>query len=701
MDTPATTRLLWAVHNHQPVGNFDFVFENAYRNAYLPFVEVLERHPSIGVDFHFSGPLFDWLDHQHPDYLERIANLVKNKQAGILAGAYYEPILPPLPHADQVGQIQALVARLKKRFGVTPRGMWLAERVWEPGLPAALAEAGIEFTLLDGTHFKQIGFGEEAMFGRWTTESEGRSVSVFPIHDGMRDLVPFASVEDAIAALRRFAIPGGRDVVFGDDGEKFGDWPGTHDLCYDQAWLERFFTEVERDPTLSVRPVSEAYADTHSQGLVYLPAASYFEMMEWAETAPRQTALRKARQALQESGQWESIRPFVRGVSWRNFLIRYPESNRMHKLAQWLSGRIWHELASKPTTPRKRELTKARDHVWQAQCNCGYWHGVFGGLYLPHLRRAIHGHLARAERLLAGNQPSVSSFDWDLDGTPEVVLRDASQFVSVHPGKGAGIPVWWLDHPALNLCDSMTRQEETYHARIAGKEGKGDGNKLADQFEASDPALARLLRYDVIPQHSALDWWFPEGTDTSCWLEGQADSYWLGGSWTVKASGSRKGHPFVELCRDFGSIRMTKALKLLPGGGLDVSLEIENLGNETARGTHGSQWLFCLLAGDAPDRILIDPSGAEHRLDTLGNMSGAEISLRDEWLGVSAKLSWEGGSKVLWQGIRTVNQSVGGYETVYQGTSVLALRNVCIPAGGAVSWNLRLELAQPNSDRPL
>lgn len=82
MDTPATTRLLWAVHNHQPVGNFDFVFENAYRNAYLPFVEVLERHPSIGVDFHFSGPLFDWLDRQHPDYLERIANLVKKQASG-------------------------------------------------------------------------------------------------------------------------------------------------------------------------------------------------------------------------------------------------------------------------------------------------------------------------------------------------------------------------------------------------------------------------------------------------------------------------------------------------------------------------------------------------------------------------------------------------------------------------------------------
>jgi alpha-amylase len=689
------------VHDHQPVGNFDFVFEAAYRKAYLPFVEVLERHPTIGVDFHFSGPLFDWLEQAHPEYLDRIAALVANKQAGLLAGAYYEPILPPIPFQDQVGQIQALVARLKKRFGITPRGMWLAERVWEPGLPAALAQAGIEFTLLDGTHFKQVGFGDEKLFGRWTTESEGQAVSVFPIHDGVRDLIPFASVEEAIALLRKLSVEGGRDVVFGDDGEKFGDWPGTHALCYEQGWLERFFTEIERDPSLSVRPVSEGYEDSSSQGLVYLPAASYFEMMEWAESAPRQSALRKARESLKAAETWSSIAPFVRGVSWRNFLIRYPESNRLHKLAQSLSGQIRTELDRKPAPARKKALLKALDHVWQAQCNCGYWHGVFGGLYLPHLRRALHGHLARAERLFNGEVSKVSRTDWDLDGHEEVVLRDASQWLSIHLGQGAGIPVWWLDRPALNLADAMTRQEEAYHARIAGLEAKGDGTKLADQFEGANPELARLLRYDETPRHSGLDWWFPEGTEPSQWLDGKASECWVGGTWEVRKSGVSKGAPYVELARTHGELSFLRTFRLVAEGGIEVETTISNHGKKAVQGTHGSEWLFCLLAGDAPDRILTDPAGVEHRLDTTGDVAGDAVTLRDGWLELVARLTSDGASRIQWQGLRTVNQSVGGYETVYQGTAVMALRPVKIPAGGAASWTLRLELELPKGNRPL
>ena len=32
-------RLVLTLHNHQPVGNFDGVFEGAYRDSYAPFLE--------------------------------------------------------------------------------------------------------------------------------------------------------------------------------------------------------------------------------------------------------------------------------------------------------------------------------------------------------------------------------------------------------------------------------------------------------------------------------------------------------------------------------------------------------------------------------------------------------------------------------------------------------------------------------------
>lgn len=699
MTKPATTRLLWAVHCHQPVGNFDFVFENAFRQAYDPFVQVLERHPTIGVDFHFSGILLDWLDKNRPEYLDRVGRLVSSGQCGLLAGAYYEPILPPLPFHDQVGQIVALRKRLKDRFGVEPDGMWLAERVWEPGLPAALAEAGIQYTLLDGTHFKQVGFGEDALFGRWLTESEGKVVSVYPIHDGVRDLIPFSDVERAVQALRELAVPGGRDVGFGDDGEKFGDWPGTHQLCYEQRWLDRFFEQVEADPSLSVRPVSEAYGKSKARGMAYLPAASYFEMMEWAESASRQKELRGARKDLKDSGNWEAISPFVRGVSWRNFLVRYPESNRMHKMASRLSRLVQEELGGKPAAKRKAVLHEAREHVWQAQCNCGYWHGVFGGLYLPHLRRAIHGHLARAEHLLREGQALVGREDWDLDGDDEVVLAAEGQFLSIHPGQGGSIPVWYLDKAAINLSDSMTRRPEAYHARITGEEGKGDGTKLADQFEGQDPELAAALRYDAAPRTSGLVWWFPEGTDPGTWSGAREAEHWVGGNWIVEAVHRGKA-PSCELLTQREGLVFRRTLKLLASGGAEVVVALENTTDRELVGTVGLEWMVNLLAGDAHDRWIRPLGGEPARLGTSGTGSvGAELA--DEWLGLKLRLDGGEGSRVAWQGIHTVNQSVGGYEKVYQGTSILCSRGLTIPAGGMAQLRVVFEIQQPAGPAPL
>ena len=52
-----TVRLILAFHNHQPVGNFDGVFEQSYLESYLPFLNALEQFPDIPVSLHTSGSL--------------------------------------------------------------------------------------------------------------------------------------------------------------------------------------------------------------------------------------------------------------------------------------------------------------------------------------------------------------------------------------------------------------------------------------------------------------------------------------------------------------------------------------------------------------------------------------------------------------------------------------------------------------------
>ena len=82
---------------------------------------------------------------------------------------------------------------------------------------------------------------------------------------------------------------------------------------------------------------AEALADVPSGGIAYLPTASYREMESWS--LPPDAALRLGRLE-HDLGEARMAGPdgaLVRGAHWRNFLVKYPESNRMHKKMQALS----------------------------------------------------------------------------------------------------------------------------------------------------------------------------------------------------------------------------------------------------------------------------------------------------------------------------------------------------------------------------
>ena len=109
--------LCLALHNHQPVGNFDHVFEQSYQDSYLPFLDVFERYESLKISLHTSGPLMEWLDAHHPEYLDRLADLVAVGRVEIVGGAFYEPILTMIPPRDRIGQIRDYTRWLESRLG--------------------------------------------------------------------------------------------------------------------------------------------------------------------------------------------------------------------------------------------------------------------------------------------------------------------------------------------------------------------------------------------------------------------------------------------------------------------------------------------------------------------------------------------------------------------------------------------------------
>src|SRR5438093_1700334 len=238
--------LAMTIHNHQPVGNFGWVIEETYERAYLPMLAALERHPGVRIALHYTGPLLDWLGREQPEFLARLGGLVARDQVEIVGGGWYEPVLAALPERDRLAQLTRMADELERRFGLRPRGAWLAERVWEPDLPTALAGAGYAWTILDDAHFRGAAIPEEALWGPYVTDDQGRSITVWGTEQGLRYRIPFRPVDEVIAYLQEHATEDGDRVgTMGDDGEKFGAWPTTYEECWTNGWVDGFFSALE------------------------------------------------------------------------------------------------------------------------------------------------------------------------------------------------------------------------------------------------------------------------------------------------------------------------------------------------------------------------------------------------------------------------------------------------------------------------
>nr|MBA3556696.1 DUF1926 domain-containing protein [Gemmatimonadales bacterium] len=366
-----------------------------------------------------------------------------------------------------------------------------------PELAADLADAGVRYALVDDRHFLATGFAAERLHAPLWTESDGRRVALFPIDERLRYLIPFRPPEETAEYLRSLRAGGHRLAVLADDGEKFGGWPGTKEWVYERGWLDRFMATIGglvESGEVRLSRLDEALAEVPSNGLAYLPTASYTEMEGWS--LPPDAALRLAR-LQHDLGESRIAGPdgaLVRGAHWRNFLVKYPESNRMHKKMQALSA----------LCRRKGNPEAARRAIGRAQCNDAYWHGVFGGLYLPHLRDAIWRELALAEgELRRGKGLAWEVLDFDGDGHPEIWVHSESFSAVVSPVRGAAIEEFTLFASGINYANVLTRRREAYHDQALERGARA--SEHGDGGTASIHEIEEGIRLDVRPPLDADD----------------------------------------------------------------------------------------------------------------------------------------------------------------------------------------------------
>ena len=658
----------FGVHNHQPIGNFEGVLRETTERAYRPFFERLRARPEVRITVHCTGSLLEWLrDHEGATF-DLLGEVVARGTVELLTGGFYEPILAILPDADKRGQIERLSEFLTMHFGVRPRGMWLAERVWEPHLARALHDAGVEYVLVDDRHFALAGLEPEVLGGYYLTEDQGATLRVFPINARLRHLIPFADVDKSIDYLgERRGLPA---VTVVDDGEKFGGWPGTHRHVYEDGWLDRFFDRVLATPWLRLSTFADVVDSEPASGRVYLPTASYHEMGEWALPTEAARALIEAKRDLVGLEGGERLAGLLRGGFWRNFLVKYPEVGELYWKMLRVSGAV---SRARHDQPDDRRVLEAREALWRGQANDAYWHGVFGGCYLPHLRRAVKSALLEAEtRLPVDELPAVTVDDVNGDGRAEVVVRTTALAITLNPAQGGTLTEIAALARRHDLADVLARRPEAYHAQLIGATASGL-RSIHDPPTAKEPGLQRLLAYDRFRRASLLDGLFDTDGDPDAvepWTTSRAA---LGEAVFAHGVERRDGRVEVGLRHRLQGLQPVDVDKRVRVGGAELRARYA-LGGVGGRldGRWAVQWNLALSAGDAPGRYLTLPDRPS--LGSAGRVRGFDaVTLVDEWLGLAARLSWAPAAELAWGPVETVSVSESGFERIYQGLALLLL----------------------------
>ncbi len=660
---PRPVSLLFGVHAHQPIGNFPEVLADAHLRCYKPFLEVLFRYPDFHFAVHFSGWLLDYLFTHFPQDMAMLTEMVRRGQVEVFGAGETEPVLAAIPARDRTGQIETFSRKLETKFGQRPSGAWLTERVWDSTVVPALAACGIRYVIVDDYHFLCTGKTTEQLSGFFTTEEDARRLDIFPISETLRYKLPFSPANDAIAHIESLATGNAGDqhtaAIYFDDIEKFGIWPETYEWVYEQGWLEQFIQGILSSPKVTPRHYRDYHAAGKTKGIVYLPTTSYIEMNEWtlpAESARIYADLVKQSKA---SGDFERNKAFLRGGIWKNFLSRYPESNWMHKRMLGLSNR----LAALPENPYTSEMQRK---LYAAQANDAYWHGLFGGLYLPHLRRAIYNNLIALEAMLDQCAPRTSCItqDIDFDGIDETCLQNGTLQIILKHDPSAGIVEFDAYDLQHNFGDILRRHKEDYFDKVqlCDQNPPNDDADPSGSGSAVDAASGIASAHDrIVSKHSiyAADL-EPDGRARALFIDRLNDTL----------------IEYRHMDSDAGSIRFQarhESLHIVKQWELsDNRLQVIYRFTGGLKHSFSTEINLAMPSCDGPGgRFIVQDKPAGGFGQQLALMHLTEITLDDDTLQGSLLLKTSIPGQLHAQPLFTVSQSEQGFEKIMQAVTLL------------------------------
>ncbi len=666
------------LHFHQPVGNFGDILERAYSNCYKPFFETFEKFPDLKINCHFSGNLLDFFEEKHPDYLGKIRKLADAGRVEIMGGGYYEPVFQSIPKRDRLGQIRMMSDYAENRFGYKPCGLWVPERVWSPRLVPDFRQSGIKYVILDDSHIVRAGMDMDNLYGYFVTNYKDDKIAVFPSDKALRYTIPFRfprettdyfkgtirkRMKKAIFGLGSSEMP---LFIYGDDAEKFGEWPWTHDWVYKKKWLQSFFEELTRHKGwIETVKFSDCLKIKEPLKEIEIPDGSYEEMMEWSDG------------------------------SWMNYLTRYPEANQMHKRMMYVSNRLAELREKRPAYRQGRHETgdtgkieEAERELYKGQCNCAYWHGVFGGIYMYHLRSAVFEHLIKADRTLdeiEHAEPNgwcevkkINFYDWK---SKAIICENRDFFLCVDPANGGSIREFDCKDKSVNLLNTLARRKESYHKKITDRLNNRPSKslKMHEVIKVMDSRIKDALFYDKHDRLCLIDHFI----DGDLKLEDFSSA-------NYEDKGDFSNTPYVARIKERkiilsceGSVNrkkliVTKELSLGEGKELTVHYRLQNKTSSSIDTCFGTEFNITLPYADSERYNYANGDKALGRMAESGSAARARhfgINDKSGTLGVDFDFS-DKIKKVWYFPVKTVSQSEKSYDLNYQSSCIFPIWHI-------------------------
>jgi hypothetical protein len=336
--------------------------------------------------------------------------------------------------------------------------------------------------------------------------------------------------------------------------------------------------------------------------------------------------------------------PFVRGAPWRAFLAKYPEVNQLQKRMTLVSDNLHAVGAGDEAT---REL-------YRAQCNCSYWHGAFGGVYLAFMRTALWHHLMRAEAALKLDR-SIRIVDVDADARDEIVMTApwGAAVVSTHDARVVELDDWTF---GANLLAVAARHREAYHVADEGPddedEDSGDAGEIAITKAQTDVDRASLT-FDEEPLGGLID---------------LVDGRRVTGPYSVEVDGDTV--VFTTTASD--RLGITKKIRALDDG-LECTHTLSNRSRSKVDVEFSSETSALPLSlgrGTVPDEVEVTATG--WRMEQPDGEVGLHVDV-------------EPAASISLRPIETASATLEALTWMHQGTSVTTTWSLSIERGGSAT----------------